>query len=98
MWFGKAVVYKARAHKLAIPYFRMALTEIKNAGLAQKALQFGGIYNYRPIRGQSVHLSTHSWGVAIDIDAATNPLGGPSTLDQDIIDIFKKHGFFWGGD
>lgn len=48
--------------------------------------------------------SLHSWGIAIDINPDRNPyeLGNydaPTTdIPQSIIDIFKKHGFFWGGD
>ncbi len=48
--------------------------------------------------------SLHSWGIAIDINPATNPYqrgnyGPPQTdIPQEIIDIFKRYGFAWGGD
>ncbi len=43
--------------------------------------------------------SLHSWAIALDINPTRNPMGGTSTdMPTEVIDIFKKHGFFWGGD
>lgn len=60
---------------------------------------YDGCYVYRNVRGES-NLSLHSWGLAIDLNAATNPLGStspPSFQPQALVETFKKHGFFWGG-
>lgn len=35
--------------------------------------RFGGCYNYRPMRG-SKRLSTHAWGIAVDLDPERNGL------------------------
>jgi len=60
--------------------------------------QYGGAFTYRAMRG-SDHLSMHSYGIAIDIDPEHNPLGSKkTTLPKWYINIWKKHGFFWGGD
>lgn len=56
-------------------------------------------YNCRAIRG-SDRPSNHSWGLAVDINAPTNPMG--STLITDMPgwmpDLWNAYGFRWGGD
>ncbi len=41
-------------------------------------------------------MSAHSWGLAIDINAMANPLGGPVTMTQDLANCFQEVGFDWG--
>jgi hypothetical protein len=58
---------------------------------------YGGCFNFRLKRGGS-SLSTHSWGIAIDIDPAHNGLGNSKyTIPSWVVKIFEKRGFFWGG-
>lgn len=73
-----------------------------------------GCYNLRPIRGYEKHfdalykvgnlndamkyLSCHSWGSAIDINAAWNQLGKPSTQNPELVKAGKEAGMIWGGD
>jgi len=46
-------------------------------------------------------LSTHSWGIAVDINADTNPLSLDGILRSDIpltwVAEFEKRGWTWGG-
>jgi hypothetical protein len=57
----------------------------------------GGIYNFRQMRGYPA-LSTHSWGIAIDINPHLAPFKEKPNQPRFIVDIFKARGWDWGGD
>lgn len=61
---------------------------------------FDGAFNYRAIRG-SENLSNHAFGIALDLNAAKNPLGAPKgtfTLDHPWVKAMHVEGWRWGGD
>jgi hypothetical protein len=90
---------RARCHKLLVDNFVAVFKDIQAAGLVDPwANDYSGIYAVRPIRGYPKFPSCHSWGIAIDLEAAENPLGSQGHMNAGVITIFKKHGFFWGGD
>jgi hypothetical protein len=64
---------------------------------ARGLTNFGGSYVFRHIEG-STNLSTHAFGIAIDIDPEHNAQGTKGHIPPFAAAIFKKHGFFWGGD
>ena len=43
------------------------------------------------------NLSIHSWGCAVDLNAAENPMGAEGKMDMRIVEIFEKYGWTWGG-
>lgn len=90
-------VLRATCHELAVDNFVGALTAIKDAGLEPLVLRYGGIYANRVKRGQA-HPSTHAWGIAIDLEPQRYPLGSDSRFPDAVVDIFKRFGFFYGGD
>lgn len=55
-----------------------------------------GCFNIRKKRGAS-SASLHSWGIAIDVNAAWNRFGGTPTLSQAFVKCFTDAGFDWGG-
>ena len=61
-----------------------------------------GTYNCRTV-ADTGEPSMHSWGAAIDINSAHAEYwlwphaALPPTLPAEIIDIFERHGFIWGG-
>lgn len=83
-------------HRLLVINFTNVYTKIVAADLAKELHTFDGCFNIRNIRGKE-SLSTHSWGIAVDHDAALNPLGAKPVMNSVIVEIFKGEGFAWGG-
>ena len=75
---------------------RMALDAVVNAGRNDELHTFDGAFNIRMVRGSQTMFSAHSYGLAIDINAASNPLGGPVTISQELAMCFTNVGFDWG--
>lgn len=68
---------------------------LKMAGVTQ----FDGMYTYRLMRG-GTHLSMHSYGCAIDINAPANPFHSKKHLFQPgsfIVQAFEAEDWIWGG-
>ncbi|MFP4310392.1 MAG: M15 family metallopeptidase [Nitriliruptoraceae bacterium] len=42
--------------------------------------------------------STHAWGISIDLNVQTNGFGATPTLPAEVVEVFTRHGFAWGGD
>lgn len=77
-WDKSVSITKFSCHKLFKPVIQTILNDtlyiygkdnIKSLGLDV----FGGCLNIRPMKG-STRLSTHSWGVAVDLDPINNQL------------------------
>lgn len=92
---------EVRCHRKLFPQLRLALSEIETEGLGPRvrAEQFAGCFSPRFIgRDPNGRLSMHSWGAALDLNAAENPLGRRPTMPEGIVDAFLAAGFNWGGD
>ena len=86
-------------HRLMVPQLRGALTEIVARGLDGTLSTYDGCYVPRFIERNPMNsISLHTWGIAIDFDAATNYRGIAGTMDPEVVKIFKRWGFRWGGD
>lgn len=82
--------------RLILP-LRDAFTELLQTGAIEELKTWDGCFNIRPKR-VNTSWSLHSWGLAIDVNAAWNRLGHVPTLSETFIYCFTKNGFDWGGE
>lgn len=92
-------VRRLYVNRKIVPILRAALQACVDLNDGYK-IRTIGCYAPRPKRVNG-DLSTHSWGVAIDINAGTNPLylggDGPHDLPDAWVAEFERRGFTWGG-
>lgn len=81
---------------LVIP-LEKAFSNLVELGLITELKTWDGCFNIRN-KKRSKTPSLHSWGVAIDINAAWNRYGAKPSLKRGVVDCFKRAGFDWGGD
>jgi hypothetical protein len=86
-----------RCHRMLSSTFTIIFDEIVARNLAAKVRSIDGCFVFRFKRSGKGY-SAHSWGIAIDINAATNHPGTEGDMIIEIVDIFKTAGFSWGGD
>ena len=93
------VLGRVTCHRIMLEQLRGALAEVEARGLAGSLHTYDGCYVPRFIeRNPGGSISLHTWGIAIDLDAATNYRGIRGTMDPQVVEIFKRWGFRWGGD
>lgn len=105
---GKGRLY---VHRLAEPYLREALRRCELAGVLGYIERLG-CFNFRHQRHDpSRPLSYHSWGIAVDINAADNrPVTNPPKpwsmawverwprgVPFELVEAFESVGWSWGG-
>jgi len=94
------ILGRVTCNKAMLPQLRAALTEVVERGLASKInpAQYGGCYVPRFIASDpSQGLSFHTWGTAIDLNVPGNQRGTVGEIDREVVNIFIKWGFGWGG-
>lgn len=103
-WDLSVTVEVARAHRLVVDSLRRCLAGIaEEYGPARRVELgldlFGGIYSYRRQRGGKA-LSTHAWGIAIDLNPEANgfrtPWPGVATMPERVVEIFEAEGWLSG--
>jgi hypothetical protein len=77
--------------------FREVFQRVQAEGIEDKIRTFGGCFSFRPQRAAS-KLSTHAWGIAVDLNPASNAQGSGGDMDGGVIRIFRDAGFEWGGE
>jgi D-alanyl-D-alanine carboxypeptidase-like protein len=96
-WDHSQKVTVISCHRLLASAFTNVFDRIQSAGLQNKITSFGGCFSFRPQR-TGTKLSTHAWGIAIDLNPETNQQGGAGNMDPAVIATFRDAGFEWGGD
>lgn len=95
---GKILFHKKGARQMI-----MLWEEWEKNGLLPLVTDWCCSYGPRYIRGSSVRLSTHAYGISFDINIRTNALGivpplvGQKGSVRPLVPIANKLGFFWGG-
>ena len=87
-----------QCHRGVMPMVRGALSELAQEGLGHliDADQFAGCWNPRLI-SQGGAVSRHAWGIAVDVNAVTNPTGQSTAQDPRLVRVMQRWGFTWGG-
>lgn len=101
---NETIRIRARCHRAITAGLRAALADVVAAGLAAtidvaNTNMMGGCHYPRlnRIGVQYGTLSRHSWGGAIDVNTDSNCQGCVPRLNCDVVRIFRRHGFAWGG-
>jgi hypothetical protein len=92
------IIGRVTCNKVMLPQLIAALNEVVTRGLSSKIYHYDGCYvprfiNHNPADG----LSFHTFGTAIDLNAAQNGRGTAGQMDRQVVAIFEKWGFEWGG-
>jgi hypothetical protein len=94
------ILGRVECHRDMFEPLRTALQELVDRGLAHTIDpgDYGGCWVARTQGGEQALLSSHSWGVSIDVNVSGNHLGTASTQDPVLVEVMARHGFVWGGD
>lgn len=83
-------------NKILIEPLSKALKNLIDTGHVNELKTWDGCFNVRKKRGLATQ-SLHSWGIAIDVNAAWNGLGITPKLSAGFVKCFTDAGFEWGG-
>jgi hypothetical protein len=83
--------HRIYAHELMADPLRKAFGFIVDRGLSDELQTYDGCFNIRRMKGGG-SMSVHSWGLAVDFNAADNPFGGPVRFSDDFIRCFADAG------
>lgn len=90
-------VRKQWVNKDLVAPLEAVFKDLLATGLYKELKTYDGGLNVRKKRELGDY-SVHSWGLAMDFNAKTNPLGGKCTFSQAFLQVWRNHGFSCGAD
>ncbi len=91
-WFPQEEI---QIHKHFWPLLQDAFFELERSGLHTEIRTFDHCHHVAHLYESPV-LSVHSWGAAIDLNAADNPKGTTGTWSADFNKVMTKNGIYCG--
>jgi D-alanyl-D-alanine carboxypeptidase len=88
---------KIYCHNLLVTPLTKAFKNLIERGFVNELKTWDGCFNPRLQRGSKTIWSIHTWGLAIDVNAAWNGLGHKPKLSANFVKCFTDAGFYWGG-
>jgi hypothetical protein len=88
---------KLYCNKDLVNPLQSAICQLIDTGYIKELKTWDGCFNIRYQRGSRTAASLHSWGIAIDVNAAWNGLSKVPTLSAGFVKCFTDNGFTWGG-
>lgn len=73
-----------------------AFKNLIKTGFVAELKTWDGCFNIRQKKGDTSP-SLHSWGLAVDVNAAWNGFNRPTSLSDGFVRCFTEAGFDWGG-
>jgi len=83
-------------NKLLVKPLQSAFTNLITRGHVNELRTWDGCFNIRKKKSGDTY-SLHSWGLAVDVNAAWNGFGHKPTLSKGFVECFTDAGFIWGG-
>lgn len=85
-------------NKDIVPVLERTFRNLIRTGEVRNLITWDGCFNIRGrLHQKNAPYSLHSWGIAIDVNAAWNRYGHKSTLTPAFVKCFTDAGFEWGG-
>lgn len=105
---GNQTTMKLTVHKKLATEIKAVFQDLLSISNFRIKAHETGAYSWRMMASGTGSQSHHSYGVAIDVNATDNPAayssgsynpgGNYFSVTSEVVDVWKKHGFYWGGD
>ena len=90
------ITKKVYCNKDLVKPLTQSFTNLIERKLVNELKTWNEYFSIRKVRGGK-SMSLHSWGLAIDVNAAWNGLGKEPQLSPAFVKCFTDAGFDWGG-